>query len=197
MARITRNLSEAQRAEVIRRYRDDRISGNKLAIEFGVHPQVIYRVLYGASVFRRKKPFGEERICRLCGKSKALSEFAKCATRPDWNYHSYECRQCVSSQHSARGYSLKNNTGLTLNDYDRLLKSQGGHCALCPQLPNKTRLHVDHDHATMKIRGLLCSRCNRSMAAIDDCAWHDRALAYRLSDTGLVFKPSTAGILPS
>jgi len=45
--------------------------------------------------------------------------------------------------------------------YDRLLEQQGGHCALCPATPKTKRFHVDHDHKTLKVRGLLCHRCNR------------------------------------
>ena len=45
-------------------------------------------------------------------------------------------------------------------NYDTLLELQGGHCACCPRRPGKNRLHVDHDHQTGEVRGLLCWRCN-------------------------------------
>jgi len=47
--------------------------------------------------------------------------------------------------------------------YDELLKLQGGRCAICRENPNPTskRLDMDHNHLTMTMRGLLCSRCNR------------------------------------
>jgi hypothetical protein len=53
--------------------------------------------------------------------------------------------------------------GVTDAEYARLLEAQGGHCALCPNTPKTRRLHVDHDHATGKVRGLLCHRCNRAL----------------------------------
>ncbi len=71
--------------------------------------------------------------------------------------------------------------GVTDADYERLLKAQGGHCALCPTKPKTRRLHVDHDHATGRVRGLLCYRCNRALPAGLDAAWHERATLY-LSD---------------
>lgn len=49
---------------------------------------------------------------------------------------------------------------LTVDDYDLLLKRQGGVCAICGKPPKKTRLAVDHDHKTGKVRGLLCFYCN-------------------------------------
>lgn len=45
--------------------------------------------------------------------------------------------------------------------YERQLAAQGGHCAVCPGKPKTRRLHIDHDHATGKVRGLLCYSCNR------------------------------------
>jgi hypothetical protein len=54
--------------------------------------------------------------------------------------------------------------GITVDDYDRMLVAQNGVCAICrqPCLTGK-RLAVDHDHATGKVRGLLCSNCNQGL----------------------------------
>jgi hypothetical protein len=56
--------------------------------------------------------------------------------------------------------------GITVADYDDMFKIQGGKCAICksPSARGKGRFHVDHDHATGKIRGLLCHTCNTSLA---------------------------------
>ena len=50
--------------------------------------------------------------------------------------------------------------GVTDEDYALLLASQGGGCAICGNPPRTRRLHVDHDHKTGRIRGLLCFTCN-------------------------------------
>lgn len=62
--------------------------------------------------------------------------------------------------------SLKHYYGITIEDYDRMFEEQEGLCAIC-ELPetriirNKVAsLHVDHNHETGEVRGLLCSRCN-------------------------------------
>lgn len=62
--------------------------------------------------------------------------------------------------------------------YDRMLAAQGGMCALCPNTPKSRRFHIDHDHATGDVRGLLCYRCNRALPAYLRAEWLLRAAAY-------------------
>jgi hypothetical protein len=51
--------------------------------------------------------------------------------------------------------------GITQSEYDAMLAAQGGACAICDRSPREgSSLHVDHDHGTGRIRGLLCFRCN-------------------------------------
>jgi hypothetical protein len=61
---------------------------------------------------------------------------------------------------------LKKQYGLTENDYQQMLAKQQRACALC-QVSGK-RLHVDHDHATGRVRGLLCSGCNMALGKFRD-----------------------------
>ena len=50
--------------------------------------------------------------------------------------------------------------GLTADDYLGMLARQLGRCLICGRPPKKRRLHVDHNHKTGRIRGLLCWQCN-------------------------------------
>src|SRR5438046_1388392 len=50
--------------------------------------------------------------------------------------------------------------GMTIETYERLLRFQGGLCAICRRPPKRRRLAVDHNHKTGAIRGLLCFACN-------------------------------------
>jgi hypothetical protein len=75
--------------------------------------------------------------------------------------------------------------GVTDEEYARLLAAQGGHCALCPNTPKTRRLHVDHDHATGKVRGLLCHRCNRALPTWITVQWCWLVIAY-LTESGTV-----------
>lgn len=49
--------------------------------------------------------------------------------------------------------------GLTLDEFDEMVKKQRGKCAICKKKP-KPWFCVDHNHKTGKVRGLLCPRCN-------------------------------------
>jgi hypothetical protein len=63
-----------------------------------------------------------------------------------------------------REIHLRNKFGLTPEEYEAILESQGGVCALCDAAPTPgISLHVDHDHGTGEIRGLLCMRCNNAL----------------------------------
>lgn len=58
--------------------------------------------------------------------------------------------------------------GLTEASYAELLVKQNGVCAICAAVPGRRSLAVDHDHRTGKVRGLLCTRCNRSISKFGD-----------------------------
>jgi hypothetical protein len=73
---------------------------------------------------------------------------------------------------------LKGNTGLTLAQYNGLLAAQNGCCAVCSKPPGKIRLSVDHDSATMLIRGLLCHGCNTKLIGLEDPAVRATLEAY-------------------
>ena len=70
--------------------------------------------------------------------------------------------------------------GITEEDYDRMLAEQDGLCAICRQPePEGRRLHVDHDHDTDEVCGLLCGPCNRGIGMLgEDPVVIEAALAY-------------------
>lgn len=76
----------------------------------------------------------------------------------------------------ARRRYLKNTHGITEEQYDQLLEGQAGLCAGCG-CSSIRRLHVDHNHRTGQIRGLLCFRCNAALGLVDDDPSRLRALA--------------------
>ena len=68
-----------------------------------------------------------------------------------------------------RRYHLKKTWGLTIEEYEAMLASQGGVCAICGRPPREDiALHVDHDHETGAIRGLTCFRCNNALGDLND-----------------------------
>lgn len=65
---------------------------------------------------------------------------------------------------------IKSLYGITLEEYNGMAKAQGNVCAICHEPETRKnrfsgicRLHIDHDHKTKVIRGLLCSRCNAGL----------------------------------
>ena len=63
-----------------------------------------------------------------------------------------------------RAGHLKRKYGITIEQYDDMLDTQGGGCAICKRPPRDIPLHVDHDHETGAVRGLLCFPCNNALA---------------------------------
>lgn len=87
-----------------------------------------------------------------------------------WNHKNREQR--------AEHY-IKVKYGITTVEYQELLAKQNFRCAINPTHvePPEYKLkqgrrggfwHIDHDHDTGKVRGVLCRTCNTAMGAFDD-----------------------------
>lgn len=114
------------------------------------------------------------KTCKVCGDSKTSSEFYDHPSRrPDTT-----CKECRKKLRRSRDKelarknptfvyekTLKTKYGITPEDYETLLKNQNGGCAICGAIKGSngtkyTKLQVDHDHSTGRVRGLVCIRCN-------------------------------------
>lgn len=59
--------------------------------------------------------------------------------------------------------------GITPEQYDEMLATQGGVCAICLQPPTGAKLMpVDHCHASLENRGILCTNCNTALGLFKD-----------------------------
>lgn len=69
-----------------------------------------------------------------------------------------------------RGMFNTNGSSFSSLDFDRLYQIQQGCCALCLKHSSEfnRRLHVDHDHKTGIVRGLLCFNCNKTLWYFED-----------------------------
>jgi len=59
----------------------------------------------------------------------------------------------IKNHGSTREYHLKRRYKMTLRDFDIVFAAQGGMCAICGA---DNPEHVDHDHVTGQVRGILC-----------------------------------------
>ncbi len=71
---------------------------------------------------------------------------------------------------STKNSKLKFSYNITLDQYNSILIAQNNCCAICKRHKDefKRDLAVDHCHKTGKIRGLLCTGCNRGIAYLKD-----------------------------
>jgi recombination endonuclease VII len=109
--------------------------------------------------------------CPDCGSVKALEQFPR--TPASRTGRATYCLPC----HNARGkvsrdrvggsrtYHLSRRYGITAEEADVMLGEQGGLCAICGRAPAE---HVDHDHATGRVRALLCFGCNGGLGQFKD-----------------------------
>lgn len=112
--------------------------------------------------------------CPRCNQVKSNTEFSVSRTRIDGL--NYDCKQCVRNRRSgkrspealraARRKNQLQKYNLTLADYDRMSRNQGDVCAICGDTVRL--LHVDHDHDTGAVRGLLCQPCNLGLGNFKD-----------------------------
>lgn len=74
---------------------------------------------------------------------------------------------------------LKRRFGITPEQYDAMLASQGGGCAICGRKPGGRRLAIDHDHTAGGVRALLCHPCNSAIGLFGESTeWLAKAIDY-------------------
>ncbi|GAB3658989.1 hypothetical protein GCM10027589_19860 [Actinocorallia lasiicapitis] len=120
---------------------------------------------------RVEVPDGFKR-CPACEQVKAHADWHRAASSSDG--FASACKAC-RKERSARDW-LKRSYGLTPEDVERMVAEQGGLCAICGV---RAAEHVDHDHRTGKVRGMLCFACNVTLGQFnDEAALFLRAVAY-------------------
>lgn len=124
------------------------------------------------SVTRRAAKSEKEKSCSRCGLMKSISEFSL-RTEGTWKSH---CNRCIALAQRAKKY------GISVDEYENMETTQAGLCRICDKVP-VTSLRVDHDHATGRVRGLLCHECNAGIGLLgDDHARILRAAEYLVAD---------------
>ena len=119
--------------------------------------------------------------CRTCKEVKDLDKFHKhksCSqgVRPD-------CKDCLRESYRVKSEKYrknnpdkrrctvyKNKYGITLAEYNSMLKIQSNKCKICNSCDPgpKGVFAVDHCHKTGNVRGLLCYLCNMGLGSFRD-----------------------------
>jgi hypothetical protein len=128
--------------------------------------------------------------CPTCKSEKPLQEYSIVKKGKRAGHPAGSCKKCRSELHSRRvrkdptiyeriewPSKLKKYYGISVTDYENMLSAQGGKCAICRSSDSSSRGYkrslnakfaVDHCHKTKKVRGLLCTKCNRALGMLDD-----------------------------
>ncbi len=107
-----------------------------------------YRAAHPDKVAAHSKKWRESEV----GRDKHKENYA--------NWHEKNARK-------RRNDKLKHRYGITIEQYEAMLKKQRNSCAICHQ-SSPRNLHVDHCHSTNAVRGLLCNGCNRILGFAND-----------------------------
>jgi len=115
---------------------------------------------------------GEVPSCNTCGIGLVVPTWLPSSKKTK----QYKCRSCkatyLSKWRKANPGAYKKLTyGITQEEYDALLVKQKGRCAICGTKRAGGRhkvFHIDHDHTTGVIRGLLCWPCNAGLGQFKD-----------------------------
>jgi hypothetical protein len=94
--------------------------------------------------------------------AKATAKWRK--ANPD-KYKAQRDRWRVKNADKLLEQRLQREFGITIQQFRALEASQESKCAICF---NAVKLHVDHDHSSKAVRGLLCGPCNRGIGLLKD-----------------------------
>ena len=136
----------------------------------------------------RPNRVGSKDACGVCRESFEVRHVAQI-------YCSASCKRAAArAKVPQRWRHASSRYGITPDQFQGMLSSQGGGCAIC-KVPlaghrrDRDAPQVDHDHATGKVREILCRLCNTALGNFrDDPALVRSALAYlerwRLTPSG-------------
>lgn len=106
------------------------------------------RKRWSANRYAKVKAAG---ICAYCQRVPARPESIVCQP----------CQDLTNQRARKRKYGVDHATFIAM------LERQDARCAICSD-DISVKAHVDHDHSTGEVRGLLCGHCNRGLGAFRD-----------------------------
>lgn len=129
--------------------------------------------------------------CFICGNSLDLSMPGLRGAKKHAFPHGVCSLECLDERKKLSGlsFNLWRKYRLSIDDYNAMVENQGNKCAICQGTSSGTsrggRWNVDHDHATGKVRGLLCVKCNSGLGLFNDSLDVVRAAVAYLEISGV------------
>ena len=148
---------------------------------------------------------GKRRCGGSCGQIKDLSMFFS-SNHPRGSGYRFMCKECEAAYHnnylqtvngklSQKATSIKRRAihkdewreiayvrlyGITHTQKIELWEAQDKKCAICgSSIETIEKAHLDHDHTSKKIRGILCTRCNTGLGLFhDNIEYLQKAITY-------------------
>lgn len=127
---------------------------------------------------------GDKHVCTKCGEEKTKDNFCR---------HRKWCKSCLrqyakeyrnnpDNRRKALDGNKRRKFGLTRDELAKMLERQDGKCEICRKQIESLDgrgTHVDHCHATGKVRGILCHNCNVGLGYFSDSIFSlARAIEY-------------------
>lgn len=134
----------------------------------------------------KSKKDGLHPVCKECHTKRWLEHKLKPGVLDRSRAKSKEWREANPARNSAsiRCATLRKKYGISSAQYEKLFDEQGRVCAICKGVESKGygRMHVDHNHSTGKVRGILCQACNVTLGKMQDSPELLRAAANYLEN---------------
>lgn len=121
---------------------------------------------------KRSSKDGKQSKCKDCNKESVIKwqQDNPERTKELWTKHTYGDTALLKRR--AQRY------GLSVEKLKNMLEESDGICEICKREPHRW-LVVDHCHKTLKIRGLICERCNTALGLLqDNVDWLENAKQY-------------------
>lgn len=119
-----------------------------------------------------------ENVCRPNTKKCSVCTKIKVVGVKNW-YANNTCAACYQKRYKLenpdtyRDIKLRHLYGISLDQYNAMLATQGHKCAICKRPDNKLNngttqnFVVDHRHSDKKVRALLCHTCNKNVGIVE------------------------------
>ena len=140
----------------------------------------------GACIFCNKEPSGHYIPARINGKinPEYATRIRRAKGIPPREPSKFGVKEFLINRKDGRinpeyGKLAKwNRVGLNLEEAKLVYKSSNI-CAICKKSVSGMDKHLDHNHKTMKIRGILCGNCNRLLGcALENISTLQNAILY-------------------